>query len=83
MYAIIVEYVDGTVDTNGPYRDLDHARWAATGIAENLFGDLNPEDWGMERKDDDWVRLESVGDETLDVYVKLMHAPIARPLQDR
>jgi hypothetical protein len=75
MYAIVIEEEDGTVKTVGPYVTWEAACRGVTSIAEKMHSNLNIEDWGIERKDREWIRLESVGDETIDVYAQLMQEP--------
>lgn len=75
MHAVIIEWQDGTVSVNGPYRDNDVAVKAARKIGLDIRAEERLSDPRAYVETDDGCVLHDADDQ-IDVYAREMGSPV-------
>ena len=75
MYAIVIEWCEGTIEVNGPYATEEQARTGVDRLVEKLDEDMEPVS-AVHRYHSGSVRVEYGSEEFMDVYVREMRDPL-------
>jgi hypothetical protein len=75
VYAIVIEWCEGTIDVNGPYATEEQARIGVDRLVEKLNEDMEPVS-AVHRHQPGSVRVEYGSEEFMDVYVREMRDPL-------
>jgi hypothetical protein len=75
MYAIVIKWVGGTIELNGPYATEEQARAGVDRLVEKLDEDMAPVS-AVHRFESGAVRVEYGREEFMEAYVREMCEPL-------
>jgi hypothetical protein len=75
MYAIVIKWVEGTIELNGPYATKEQARAGVERLVEKLDADMAPVS-AVHRFQSGAVRVEYGSEEFMEAYVREMGEPL-------
>jgi hypothetical protein len=75
VYAIVIVWVEGTIELNGPYATEAQARAGIDRLVKKLDEDMEPVS-AVHRFDSGAVRVEYGSEEFMEAYVREMGEPL-------
>jgi hypothetical protein len=75
MYAIVIEWVEGTIELNGPYGTEEQARAGVDRLVKKLDEDMQPVS-AVHRFQSGAVRVQYGSEEFMEAYVREMGEPL-------
>jgi len=75
MYAIVIVWVEGNIELNGPYATEAQARAGIDRLVKKLDEDMEPVS-AVHRFDSGAVRVEYGSEEFMEAYVREMGEPL-------
>ncbi len=75
MYAIVIEWVEGTIELNGPYATEEQARTGVDRLIKKLDEDMKPVS-AVHRFQSSAVRVEYGSEEFMEAYIRELGEPV-------